>query len=202
MQEDPGGATPLTEEELEELIADHLTTRRQLDAWEQANIVRAEDWAFGRSRFDVTTVEGLRELHRRMFSDTWRWAGEFRRSDKNIGVPKELIGQNLGMVCDDLRFWLDAETYELREAAARYHHRIVHVHPFPNGNGRHGRLAADVLLARQGQGRFDWLGGGSLDRMDPVRERYIHALRAADDGDYRPLFGYLVVGDERPEVRP
>ncbi|MGA7306644.1 MAG: mobile mystery protein B [Rhodothermales bacterium] len=193
MPDEVDGATPLTEEEKEELIADHLTTRGQLNAWEQANIVRAEEWAFGRSRLDVTTVEGLRELHRRMFSDTWRWAGQFRRSDKNIGVAKEMTWQNLATVCDDVRFWLDENTFAMRETAARYHHRIVHVHPFPNGNGRHARLAADILLARHGEQRFDWLGGGSLDQIGPVRARYIDALRSADKGDYGPLLAYLNV---------
>lgn len=196
MPDQADGATPLTEEEKEDLIPDHLTTRGQLNAWEQANIVRAEEWAFGRSRLDVATVEGLRELHRKMFCDTWRWAGHFRRSDKNIGAPKELIWQNLGMVCDDLRFWLKENTYGVRETAARFHHRIVYVHPFPNGNGRHARLAADVLLVRNGRRRFDWLGGGSLHRIETVRRRYIEALRSADGGDYEPLKVYLSVGTE------
>ncbi|HUF08747.1 MAG TPA: mobile mystery protein B [Rhodothermales bacterium] len=188
------GATPLTEEKREDLIPDHLTARGQLNAWEQANIVRAEDWAFSRSSLVVTTVEGLRELHLRMFSDTWHWAGQFRRSDKNIGVPKEMIWQNLAMVCDDVRFWLDENTFGVREAAARYHHRIVQVHPFPNGNGRHARLAADVLLARHREPRFDWLGGESLDQIESARARYIDALQAADSGHYGPLMVYLSVG--------
>lgn len=192
MSDEVDGATPLTDEK-EDLIPDHLTTRGQLNAWEQANIVRAETWAFGRSGPVMTTVEGLRELHRRMFSDTWRWAGQFRRSDKNIGVAKEMIWQNLATVCDDVRFWLDENTFATRETAARYHHRVVQVHPFPNGNGRHARLAADILLARHGEQRFDWLGGGSLDQIGPVRARYIDALRSADKGDYGPLLAYLNV---------
>ena len=193
MPDQVDGATPLTPEEKEDLIPDHLTTRGQLNAWEQANIVRAEEWAVGRSRLDVTTVAGLRELHRRMFSDTWRWAGQFRRSDKNIGVPKEMIWQNLATVCDDVHFWLEHDTYRVREAAARYHHRIVHVHAFPNGNGRHARLAVDVLLARHGEPRFDWLGGESLDQIEFARARYIDALRSADNGDYGPLLAYFKV---------
>ena len=193
MPDQVDGATPLTPEEKEDLIPDHLTTRGQLNAWEQANIVRAEEWAVGRSRLDVTTVAGLRELHRRMFSDTWRWAGQFRRSDKNIGVPKEMIWQNLATVCDDVRFWLREHTYDIRETAARYHHRIVHVHAFPNGNGRHARLVADVLLARHGEPRFDWLGGESLDQIEFARARYIDALRSADGGDYGRLLAYFKV---------
>lgn len=184
------GATPLSFEERDDLIPGHISTRAQLDAWEQRNILAAERWAFGRARVDVLSVAGLNLLHRRMFDRTWRWAGEFRRSDKNLGVPKFEIPEALTNTCADATLWLDDSVFPAAEAAVRFHHRVVWVHPFPNGNGRHARLAADVLLHSLSLPRLDW-SGGSVETDGQVRAAYIDALRAADDGDFRPLVAFV-----------
>jgi Fic-DOC domain mobile mystery protein B len=189
-QSQPVGATPLDPEEADDLIPDHVTTRDELNAWEQENILEAERWLLRRPRADVLTEAFVRELHRRMFGKTWRWAGEFRRSDKNIGVPWPTIPVSLREVLADARYWLEHRTYPPAEAAVRFHHRLVQVHCFPNGNGRHARLCADVLLRARGESRLTW--GPDLDASGgAARERYITALQAADQGDYGPLLAFV-----------
>ena len=81
-----------------------------------------------------------------MFDDTWEWAGCFRLSDKNIGVPWQQITEEVHNLCENARYWLEQEVFETRKAAARFHSGLAHTHPFPNGNGRHARLMTDVLL--------------------------------------------------------
>jgi Fic-DOC domain mobile mystery protein B len=185
----PAGATPLTAEEQEELLPS-IQTRGELNELEAANIDRATAWALGRGRRraerDVITVDGLLALHRRMFGDTWRWAGRFRLSNKNLGVPKERIAEGLRNLCDDIRYQIDHRTYEPDELAVRFHHRLVSIHPFPNGNGRHARLAANVLVRRLGKEPFSW-GGTSLVAPNPTRSQYIASLGKADAGDIGPL---------------
>jgi Fic-DOC domain mobile mystery protein B len=188
----PDGATPLSPEEMDGLIPDHLTTRAQLNEWEHVNIQQAEAWAFATRRRDVLSIGFLLMLHRKMFDETWSWAGQIRRTDKNIGVPKEQVREELRKLCDDVSYWLELDTYGVREIAARFHHRLVSVHPFANGNGRHARLAADILLVTQGERRFSW-SGRLLDTAGEARRRYIDALRRADRGEMAPLFGYLLV---------
>jgi len=180
------GATRLSEEEHDDLIPTHITTREQLNEWEQQNILEAEKWAFARRRSTVMSVAFLKELHRRMFDRTWGWAGKFRTTDTNIGVPRHRIPVALRDACDDAVLWVREQAFPAPEAAARFHHRLVSVHPFPNGNGRHARLTGDVLLYTLGYPRLNWGG----DRL-----RYIDALRAADEADYEPLLHFLGVDD-------
>ena len=189
MTAEPEGATPLEDEEFDGLIPGHITTRHQLNEWEAANILAAEAWVFSRRRTEVLSVVFLAELHRRMFDRTWEWAGLFRATEKNIGVAPERICENLVNACADAVYWVEHNTYDLPEAAARFHHRVVQIHPFANGNGRHGRLAADVLLVEHGVERFEW--GGSLGTVSDRRSRYLTALRSADGGDLLPLLRFL-----------
>lgn len=183
-------ATPLDADEVEGLIPTHITTQQQLNAWEQENILAAERWLFWSQRMKVEpTREFLVALHRRMFDRTWRWAGEFRRTEKNIGIDPHRIGVAVRELCDDIRFWLDHGTYEIDEAAVRFHHRLVAIHLFADGNGRHARMVADALAARAGKRRFSW-GSHDLGEMSAVRKRYIAALRDADRGDISPLLEF------------
>jgi Fic-DOC domain mobile mystery protein B len=131
-------------------------------------------------------IQTLRELHRRMFNQTWKWAGEFRRSDTNIGVPWPRIGTDLRMLCDDLRYQTEHAVYDWPERAVRFHHRLVSIHPFPNGNGRHARLAEDLLLIRYRQPRFTW-GSKNLIADGIARREYITALQEADAGNIARL---------------
>jgi len=186
----PAGATPLDPDEAQGLIPRHISTQGQLNEWEQQNILRAEEWVFSRRRGDVLTVDFIKRLHRRMFDKTWRWAGVFRRSDKNIGVDWRDIEVQLRLLCLDVKTQLETRSVPLDEAAARFHHRMTRVHPFANGNGRHARLVTAVLLVRNGADRFSW-GSADLEKAGDARTRYIEALRASDARDYSLLLNFV-----------
>jgi Fic-DOC domain mobile mystery protein B len=178
-------ATPLTPEEMRDLIPAHIAYRRELNAAEQENIARAEGWALNRRR-DPLSEKFVKDLHRHMFGDVWRWAGKFRTSDRNIGIAWWEIPVALRQLLDDTKAWIEYNTYQPDEIAVRLHHRLVQIHPFPNGNGRHARLMADLLVMRLGRERFSW-GRESLRDAGAVRQRYIAALQAADNHDIDPL---------------
>ncbi len=163
--------------------------RAELNEWEQRNILEAERWAFGRRRLAPLSLGFIKQLHLKMFNETWVWAGKFRTSDKTIGVPWYDIQTALEELLRDTSYWLERGTYEIDIAAARFHHRLTYIHPFPNGNGRHARLITDVLLAARRRKRFDW--GADLNQEGDARSRYIAALGAADGGDYDRLFEFL-----------
>lgn len=186
----PKGATPITEEERDQLIPGHITTREQLNEWEHTNIQAAENWAFRRKKREILTIQYLRQLHKRMFDKTWEWAGEFRTMERNIGVPPNQIAVGVRNTCDDTEYWISNKSFSLSEIAVRFHHRLVSIHPFPNGNGRHARLSADLLLHEHNLPRLPW-GGRSLDHQSNRRSKYIDALRAADDGDFGPLLKWI-----------
>lgn len=183
------GRTELTEEEREGLIPSYITLRSELNEAEQANILEAEEWAFARKR-DLLEEEFLNNLHKRMYGNVWRWAGRYRTSGKNIGIDAYRIPTELRQLLDDCRYWIENGTYEPDEIAVRFHHRIVSIHCYPNGNGRHARLAADLLLRSIGQERFSW-GGENLVDVGETRERYIAALQAADEHDIGPLLEFV-----------
>ncbi len=181
--------TPLSPEEREGLIPSYITLRRELNEAEQANITAAERWAFSRKR-DVLDEVFLKQLHGRMFGDVWRWAGKYRATGKNIGIDAWQIGMQLRQLLDDIRYWQENRTYVPDEIAVRFHHRLVWIHPFPNGNGRHARLAADLLLKSMGRDRFTW-GQGNLVDIGKVRSDYIGALQAADGHEFGPLMAFV-----------
>lgn len=186
----PPGATPLDLDEAEGLLQVHIETRRELNEAEEANIAAGFAWAVGRlNRRDPLTDEFLFELHRRMFDQVWVWAGRTRTTEKNIGVAPWEIRTRVRDLLDDARLWRQAWTegrpvYAITEIAVRLHHRLVAIHPFPNGNGRHARMMADLLMLHAGLKPVSWGRGiGSLLSTGALRDRYINALRAADRGD-------------------
>jgi Fic-DOC domain mobile mystery protein B len=182
------GNTPLSPDEQADLIP-NLASRAELNEWERQNIIEAYGWALDAknvARLDPLTESYLRELHRRMFDQTWKWAGRYRLSEKNIGVPVYQIQEAVGALLGNARYWLDNRTFVPDEIAIRFHHRLVFIHLFANGNGRHARLAADVLLVRQGRPDFTW-GSAELAQAGNFRTSYIEALRAADKNDLGPL---------------
>jgi Fic-DOC domain mobile mystery protein B len=182
--------TPLLPEERGALIPSYITLQRELNEVEQINIANGDRWAFGRlARHDVLDEEFLCELHKRMYGDVWRWAGQFRTTPRNIGVEAWNIAPDLRTLRDDVRFWIEHKTYPPHEIAVRFHHRLVFIHPFPNGNGRFSRLAADMLAVRLGQPRLSW-GSGNLVTATDLRRRYIDALQSADRGEIEPLLAF------------
>lgn len=184
------GATPLDPNEVEGLLPSHLTTQEELNEYEQDNIARAVTWIETGRRREVLSEVFVRELHKRMFDRTWRWAGSFRRTERNLGVAPEQVAPRLRDLLDDTRYWLAHKVYPTDEAAARFHHRLVSIHCFANGNGRHARLMTDVLLKGMGAAPFSW-GRGDLQHAGEMRHRYLAALRAADSGDYSPLLAFV-----------
>lgn len=183
--------TPLSPDEQDDLIP-NLATREELNEWERTNILIAYDWALdSRSlkRHDPLTEAYVRDLHQRMFDQSWKWAGKYRNSEKNIGAPPWQIRDGLGALLGDAHFWIERQTYTTDEIAIRFHHRLVLIHPFPNGNGRHARLMADILAKRQGEPVFTW-GGTDIANAGDFRKRYIEALQAADNGEIRLLLEF------------
>jgi Fic-DOC domain mobile mystery protein B len=191
--QEPDGAAPLDADEAAELLPSHIATREELNAWEQLNILEAIKWTSNR-RPDPLLESTVRTLHRRMFDRTWVWAGTYRRSDKSLGVPWFSIPAEVLKLLKDGQYWLSHDTYPIDEAALRLHHRMVWVHPFPNGNGRHSRLWCDLVLQANGRPPIQWRNA-ELDLPGGARRAYIDALRAADEFDFEPLFSlYLATG--------
>lgn len=185
------GATPLDPDEAAGLVPSHITTQADLNAWEQANILQAVRWVARQKKRDLLTEGFVRDLHRRMFDQTWKWAGTFRQSNKNIGVDWTQVAVKLRNLLDNTRFQIDHKVFEPDELVVRLHHQLVWVHAFPNGNGRHARLMADVLAQQLGRPRMTW-GGADVElvSMGTVRDRYLRALREADQGQWSALIAF------------
>jgi Fic-DOC domain mobile mystery protein B len=184
--------TPLSPAEQADLIPS-LATREELNEWERDNILRGRQWALADrqlSRLDPIREEYIRELHRRMFDQTWKWAGTYRKTDKNLGVPIGEIRDRLAQHLGNGAFWLKNKTYDVDECCVRFHHELVVIYAFPNGNGRHARLIADAIAIKYGRPVFSW---GSKDLIAPgeARNEYLSALRNADKGDFTPLLRFI-----------
>ena len=187
------GATPLTPDDIAGLKIRSITTHAELNEAEASNIIRGQQWGL-RSRLarlpQMLSDRFMQRLHREMFGDVWAWAGGYRERDTNIGVEHHLIRQELRRSYDDAREWLDQDTYPPDEFAVRPHYRVVAVHPFRNGNGRHARMLAALALARHFNANpLPW-GGGALRSTDATRRAYIDALEAADHHDFAPLLRF------------
>ena len=186
----PAGATPIDGEELEGLLPTHLVNRSQLNEWEQNNIEAALLWLSRHRRPRPLDESWLRRLHREMFRLSWRWAGQYRSSDKSIGVDWRQIRLQMPALLADIAFQIEHQVEPVDQIAIRFHHRLVSIHPFPNGNGRHARLIADVLIEQLGAPRFSWGGSSSLVNASALRQRYFTALQRADRGDISALLAF------------
>ena len=187
--QEPDDATPLMPEERERLLQTWITHRRDLNEAEQENIIQGTAWARKTRRAgpEAPLEESfVRTMHKRMFGNVWGWAGAFRQTDRNIGIGWYRIPAELAAMLEDVRYWVRNETFPPDEIAIRFHHRLVAIHPFPNGNGRHARLMADLIIERLGGKPFSW-GGGSLHNIGELRAAYVTALQAADNHDIGPL---------------
>lgn len=188
----PEGATPLDPDEMEGLKLRHIETRGELDQVEQQNIQEGFNWLTRQRKYkDRLSEDFLRALHKKLFGSVWSWAGNFRQTEKNIGIDPLNISVELRNLLDDTRFWLKQDTYGREEFAARFHHRLVKIHLFPNGNGRHARIMTDEILEKVlGVAPINW-GSNTLCSDGNHRETYIKALRAADNNDYGPLIEFV-----------
>ncbi len=186
----PNGATPLDADELHGLIPTHLVSRNQLNEWEERNIQAALSWIERQRWLRPLEEAWLRRLHREMFAQTWRWAGHYRSSDKSIGADWRQIRMQLPALLADIAYQVEHRVEPVDQIAVRFHHRLVSIHPFPNGNGRHSRLIADVLIEQLGAPRFSWGGSSSLVDASALRQQYIAALQQADRGDISALLAF------------
>ena len=190
----PSGATPLDPNELDGLIPDYITTKRELNALERENILEAVSWISGRQHSDVLNATFAFNLHKRMLSRVWKWAGTQRTSNKTIGVSKEHISKELAMLFGNVKYWIDNKTFTWDQIGARFHHRLVWIHIFVNGNGRHARIMTDALLNSNGQESFSWGMKKSQEALEvagALRREYILALKRADQDDYGALLRFV-----------
>jgi Fic-DOC domain mobile mystery protein B len=186
------GQTPLDEDEKEGLLIPTVATREELDEFEQHNIEEAMQWIFSKSiKADaILTEKFICNLHKRMYGDVWAWAGKFRKTDKNLGIDKWLIPTSLKSLCDDAAFWIQNKTFTADETALRFKHRIVSIHCFPNGNGRHSRLMADVIISKvYKMPLFSW-GTDNLIYEGEARSNYLKAVKKADNGEFEHLLKF------------
>jgi len=186
------GQTPLDEDEKDGLIIKTISTRSDLDEFEQLNIEEAKIWLL-KTKQTLTKIlseDFIRELHSKMFGNVWSWAGVFRNSNKNIGVDKFEIPIHLRNLLDDTKYWIDHKTFSEDEIAIRFSHRIVQIHLFPNGNGRHSRLIADVLINKGfSKQEFTW-GSTNLTSAGSARSSYLTALKNADEGNFKDIIQF------------
>ena len=186
------GQTPLEEEEKEGLKIKSITTQGELDEFEQLNIEKAVEWTIHTKLKpeNILTEKFIKDLHKKMYGDVWKWAGEFRRTEKNIGTSWAKIGLELKVLLDDTKFWIENKTFSPEEISIRFKHRIVSIHCFPNGNGRHSRLMADIIIESIfGKEIFSW-HQSNMVKANEIRKMYINALKEADNGNIKPLIEF------------
>lgn len=187
------GQTPIDEDEKIDLKISGIVTKAELDEWEQLNIEEAIKWSLNlKAPWDeIIREKFIRQLHQKMFGKVWKWAGEFRKTNKNIGVDKFQIGLELRQLCDDFKYWHLNDIYTPDERAIRFKHRIVQIHCFPNGNGRHSRLIADIIISKiYGESVFSWGNSFDLTHASDIRHTYLLSLRNADQGDFNSLISF------------
>jgi len=186
------GQTPLDEEEKEGLLIPTIANRAELDEFEQQNIEEAMQWVLTRSlnANQILTERFVKNLHKRMYGNVWSWAGHFRKTDKNIGINKWHISSALKTLLDDTLYWIEHEIFTPDEIAVRFKHRIVSIHCFPNGNGRHSRLMADIIVNKIYKlPVFSW-GADNLVKKSDARANYLNAIKTADKENYEPLISF------------
>lgn len=186
------GQTPLDEDEIVGLKIKSITTQKELNEFEQLNIEKAVEWTIRANLKPekILTEKFIKDVHKKMYGDVWKWAGEFRKTDKNIGIKWAQIGIELKNLIDDTKYWLDNKTYPPKEIAIRFKHRIVAIHCFPNGNGRHSRMMADIIIESIfGKEIFSWHKSNMVG-ADATRKDYITALKEADNGNIKPLIKF------------
>jgi Fic-DOC domain mobile mystery protein B len=184
----PENSTPIGD--ISDLIPAHILTKKELDLWESENILKASRKYLGKKHRPGITTEWLKKVHRDMFDDTWKWAGNFRQSNLNIGIDRAHIAVEMKKLCDDVNYWNKNGTYSILEQSTRLHFRLAYIHAFPNGNGRHARLVQDIFLYYNDHGRPQW-PSEELLRKSPIRKDYIDCLKSADKGDYKPLLEFI-----------
>lgn len=187
------GQTPLSEEEMEALLIPSITTREELDEFEQLNIQKAVEWYLIRKKFEaekILTEAFILDVHKRMLNEVWSWAGQFRTSEKTIGIPWYQVSIRLRQLNDDCKYWIEHKTYADEEIAIRFKHELVAIHLFPNGNGRHSRLMGDIVMKHIfKKSIFTWGHKNTTDKAK-IRKTYIKSLQNGDNGNFKDLIAF------------
>ncbi len=187
------GQTPLDEEEKEGLKIDTISTKAELDEFEQKNIEEAVAWTYGK-KWDAAKIVNekfIKELHKKMYGSVWKWAGIFRTTEKNIGVKPYQIASDLKQLTDDVLFWIENNSYPPDEIAIRFKHRLVAIHCFANGNGRHSRLIADIVIEKVfNLSAFSWGANTNIGKENETRKQYIKAVKDGDKNIITPLLKF------------
>lgn len=191
----PEGATPLDPDEIQGLLIDTITTQGELNFAEQQSIIESSKWIFETNHKSILTDQFFKNLHKKMFQSVWAWAGKHRKANKNIGVEPHNISTEIKKLCDDCEYWIENKTYDWNEIAARFHHKVVWIHPFANGNGRFSRILTDILLKKYKQPPLSW-GRNTFSKDDfssesKLRTEYILSLRDADNKKFQKLIQFI-----------
>jgi Fic-DOC domain mobile mystery protein B len=186
------GQTSLDEAEKQGLRIQTISTQNELNEFEHLNIENATEWLMS-TKLKATTIlteAFIKKLHKKMYGTVWKWAGEFRKTNKNIGVEWPQVSLQVKQLLDDTKFWIANEIFSQSEIAIRFKHRLVAIHCFPNGNGRHSRIMADILMESIfKKAAFSWKGANMV-KADETRKEYIKALKNADNGNILPLLNF------------
>ncbi len=132
------------------------------------------------------SYEWLSLLHEEMFGNVWDWAGKFRSVELSIGIKAYQVPTALKVLADDIAYWDENKIFDIYEIATRIQHRAVQIHPYKNGNGRWSRMLANIYLRQNGSMPVKWQED-LLSKENPKRDKYIQALKDADNGDYSSL---------------
>jgi Fic-DOC domain mobile mystery protein B len=139
---------------------------------------------------DLLSEKFIKDLHRRMYGEVWKWSGSFRNSEKNLGIKSFLIPVQLKQLLDNAAYWHENKIFLPEETAIRFKHELVSIHCFPNGNGRHSRLMADLIMEKiYGEPILTW-GRSNLVKSSDKRKAYIKAIKMADNHDFQPLISF------------
>jgi Fic-DOC domain mobile mystery protein B len=185
------GATPIDKTEALGLKLSHITTMAELNRWEHDNILEAYEWLKVSKPTGILTDTFIKLLHKKMFGDVWQWAGNYRKTEKNIGSEWWSISTAVVELCSDVKYWVQNGKEKPDMMAAMFHCRLLQIHPFPNGNGRYARLITDIFLeVILSEEKFTWGGGQSIAEPGEIRRQYIQALHKADGSDYVSLLEF------------
>jgi len=182
--EDIPGATPI--DDVSGLIPTHISTRSELNEWETANILKAVKYHLSEKRKLTINIQWLKKLHKEMFGESWKWAGKFRQRNLSLGIDWHNINDQIKALVDDIAYWRKNNSLSIFEQSIRIHHRLVKIHPFENGNGRHARLVSDIYLYNNNESRPIWPSDELIEKSN-IRDKYISALKDADSGNYSTL---------------
>jgi len=175
-------------------LRDYMEVRGYADAakWVYGQALEPGDWQNG----DLISLQEVRQIHHTAMSLVWAVdphphatpnepPGSFRQHEI-AKFPGGMKPPPWPAVNAQMRDWVKAaadlrgESDEaLPERLARLHNRFEQIHPFLDGNGRTGRLVLNLILCRLGY------PPAIIYKRD--RDKYLQAMRRADNGEFGPL---------------